>query len=208
MTDAPAALSPAERFNSLAPSNLFSLKGKRVLVTGCGPIGALTIMAARAHGAAEIVATDLADAVLAIARRAGADRTINVSGNQAALDALSTGKGSFDIQFEASGSGRAVRSGLDVLRPRGVLVQIGTGGDIPLPLSIVVAKEIELRGSFRFHEEFALAVSLHEKGVFTWPEWAEALGREIAAAPADDGSHYYEHWLSALEKLVGSKGLT
>ena len=54
---------------------------------------------------------------------------------------------------------------------------------------------------------FALAVSLHEKGVFTWPEWAQALGGEIAAAPADDGSHYYKHWLSALEKLVGSKGL-
>ncbi len=60
---------------------------------------------------------------------------------------------------------------------------------------------------------FAMAVSLHEKGVFTWPEWAQALSSEIQAyethaAPADDGSHYYEHWLSALEKLVERKGLT
>ena len=54
---------------------------------------------------------------------------------------------------------------------------------------------------------FALAVSLHEKGVFTWPEWAQALGAEIAAAPADDGSHYYERWLSALEKMTAAKGL-
>ena len=54
---------------------------------------------------------------------------------------------------------------------------------------------------------FAMAVSLHEKGVFTWPEWAQALAGEIASAPADDGSHYYEHWLSALEKLVARKGL-
>lgn len=52
-----------------------------------------------------------------------------------------------------------------------------------------------------------MAVSLHEKGVFTWPEWAQALASEIKAAPADDGSHYYEHWLTALEKLVESKGL-
>ena len=55
---------------------------------------------------------------------------------------------------------------------------------------------------------FALAVSLHERGVFTWPEWAQALGAQIAAAPADDDWHYYEHWLSALERLLADKGLT
>lgn len=137
-----------------------SLLGKRVLVTGCGPIGVLTIMSARAHGAAEIVATDLADTVLAIARKVGADRTINVASDAPALEALSANKGHFDVQFEASGSAQAVRSGLDVLHPRGLLVQVGIGGDVPVPLSLVVAKEIELRGSFRFHEEFALAVSL------------------------------------------------
>ena len=54
---------------------------------------------------------------------------------------------------------------------------------------------------------FALAVQLHEKGAFTWPEWAQALSLEIHAAPAADGSHYYEHWLSALEKVVEAKGL-
>ena len=55
---------------------------------------------------------------------------------------------------------------------------------------------------------FALAVSLHERGVFTWPEWAQALGAQIAAAPADDDSHYYGHWLSALERLLANKGFT
>jgi nitrile hydratase accessory protein len=54
---------------------------------------------------------------------------------------------------------------------------------------------------------FALAVALHEKGLFTWSEWAEALGREIAAAEPDDGSHYYEHWLAALERVVASKSV-
>ena len=58
-------------------------------------------------------------------------------------------------------------------------------------------------------QAFALAVRLSEAGVFTWSEWAEALGREIAAAgPADLGERYYEHWLAALETLVDRKGLT
>ncbi|HEX6010548.1 MAG TPA: hypothetical protein VFY87_01830, partial [Geminicoccaceae bacterium] len=51
-------------------------------------------------------------------------------------------------------------AGLDVLRPRGVLVQLGLGGDIAIPQNLVVAKEIEIRGTFRFHAEFALAVEL------------------------------------------------
>ncbi len=60
-------------------------------------------------------------------------------------------------------------------------------------------------------QAFALAVRLHEEGSFTWKEWAEALGAELAAAAeregADDGSRYYHHWLAALEGLVAAKGL-
>ncbi|MDR3455027.1 MAG: nitrile hydratase accessory protein [Rhodoferax sp.] len=56
---------------------------------------------------------------------------------------------------------------------------------------------------------FAMAVQLHERGLFTWPEWAAALTAEIRAAQAardhDDGSTYYQHWLGALEKLVIAK---
>lgn len=137
-----------------------SLIGKRVLVTGCGPIGALAIIAARVHGAREIVATDVMDAVLEKARMVGADRTINVATNGDDLQAYAANKGYFDVHFEASGNERAVRSGLEVLRPRGVLVQLGLGGDVSIPQNLVVAKEIEMRGTFRFHEEFGLAVDL------------------------------------------------
>ncbi|WEZ82026.1 zinc-binding dehydrogenase [Rhizobium sp. 32-5/1] len=137
-----------------------SLLGKKVLVTGCGPIGALCILAARAHGAQEIVATDVMDAVLDKARAVGADRTINVATNGEALSAYSANKGSFDVMFEASGNERAVRSGLEVLKPRGILMQLGLGGDVSIPQNLVVSKEIDMRGTFRFHEEFALAVSL------------------------------------------------
>jgi nitrile hydratase accessory protein len=59
---------------------------------------------------------------------------------------------------------------------------------------------------------FALAVTLHGKGLFTWPEWAEHLSREIRAAQAagdpDTGETYYRHWLKALESLVIGKGVT
>jgi nitrile hydratase accessory protein len=57
---------------------------------------------------------------------------------------------------------------------------------------------------------FALAVSLHARGLFSWKEWAAALAAEIAAAQVagdpDRGDTYYHHWLRALEKLVAAKG--
>ena len=60
-------------------------------------------------------------------------------------------------------------------------------------------------------QAFALAVKLSEQGHFTWKEWAAALADELKAAAdrgePDDGSHYYEHWLAALERLVTQKGL-
>lgn len=61
-------------------------------------------------------------------------------------------------------------------------------------------------------QAFALAVKLSEQGHFTWKEWAATLAEELKAAAdrgePDDGSHYYEHWLAALERLVAAKGLS
>jgi nitrile hydratase accessory protein len=60
-------------------------------------------------------------------------------------------------------------------------------------------------------QAFAMTLSLHARGAFTWREWTGALARELAAAAAlgepDDGTHYYEHWLAALEKLATGKKL-
>ena len=60
-------------------------------------------------------------------------------------------------------------------------------------------------------QAFAMAVMLHERGHFTWKEWAARLADEIAAAKTrgetDDGSRYYYYWLAALEKLVAEKRL-
>jgi L-idonate 5-dehydrogenase len=141
------------------------LLGKRVLITGCGPIGALMILVSRFGGAAEIVVTDVADAPLAIARRLGAARAINVASDAAALDPWRAGKGVFDTLFEASGNPAALRTAFDVLRPGATLVQLGLGGEMTLPVNTIVAKEFLLRGTFRFDPEFELAVRLMGDGL-------------------------------------------
>ena len=57
-----------------------------------------------------------------------------------------------------------------------------------------------------------MALALHERGLFTWPQWAATLGEEIkraqAAGDPDTGETYYRHWLNALERLVAEKGVT
>lgn len=141
------------------------LLGKRVLVTGCGPIGVLAILAARRAGAAEIVATDLSDFTLAMARRSGADRTVNTKDAPEGLAAYGADKGFFDVLFECSGSAAALVGAIPALRPRAVVVQLGLGGDMTLPMGLVTSKELDLRGTFRFHEEFATGVGLMQKGL-------------------------------------------
>ncbi len=141
------------------------LLGRKVLVTGCGPIGILSIIAARRAGATEIVATDITDNGLGYAAKCGADQTINVSSNATALEKYSAGKGYFDVMFECSGSVQALTSGIAALRPRGIAMQLGLGGDMTLPMMQLTAKEIDLRGSFRFHSEFKTAVELMAAGL-------------------------------------------
>ena len=141
------------------------LVGKRVLVTGCGPIGALAIVAARRAGAAHIVATDVGAHTLGKALKVGADEVVNVAEEPEGLKRFTADKGSFDVLFEASGNARALVGAFEALRPRGVIVQIGLGGEMTLPINVIVAKEFDLRGAFRFHEEFAVAVELLNKGL-------------------------------------------
>jgi len=163
-----------------------SVFGKQVLVTGCGPIGTLLIGALRRAGAARIVAVDIADKPLECARAMGADDTLNIATHPDALAPLAINKGAFDVMFEASGNDRALRSGLDVVAPRGVIVSIGLGGDSTLPLNQLVGKELELRGTFRFHEEFAVAVRFLNEGLID--------GRPVIShvMDFDDAIHAFE----------------
>lgn len=140
------------------------LLGKKVLVTGCGPIGALAVIAARRAGAAHIVATDRAAHPLAKALQVGADEALNVADNPQALARFAADKGQFDVLLEASGNQAALAGAFEVLRPRGVIVQLGlSAAEMTLPVNTLVAKEFDWRGTFRFHEEFAIAVELLNK---------------------------------------------
>jgi L-idonate 5-dehydrogenase len=141
------------------------LLGKSVLVTGCGPIGALAIIAARRAGATHIVATDVGAHTLGKALKVGADEVVNVAEEPEGLARFTADKGHFDVLFEASGNQRALVGAFDALRPRGIIVQLGLGGEMTLPINTIVAKEFDLRGAFRFHEEFAVAVELLNKGL-------------------------------------------
>jgi L-idonate 5-dehydrogenase len=163
-----------------------ALSGKRVLVTGAGPIGALCAAAARHHGAAEIVVTDLQDATLAVAARMGATRTVNVSGGSEAMEPFLAGKGHFDVTFECSGASPAVRTAIAATRPQGTIVQVGLAGEIALPINLLVGKEIALKGTFRFHPEFPEAVRLIDSGA-------------IDVKPIITGSYPLDEALAAFE---------
>ncbi|MBD8892562.1 L-idonate 5-dehydrogenase [Roseibium litorale] len=142
-----------------------NLVGKSVLVTGCGPIGILCILAARRAGADLIVATDLSPFTLSMAKKAGADTVINMAESPAELERFNADKGTFDVLYECSGAAPALAAGIAAMRPGGTIIQLGLGGDMAVPMMALTAKELSLKGSFRFHEEFFTGVSLMQKGL-------------------------------------------
>lgn len=172
------------------------LLGAQVLITGCGPIGALTCLAARAAGAAQITVTDIVDPALGVAQDVGADETINVARAPERISAYTADKGWFDVALEASGSPEALITCLDCVRPGGRIVQLGMlpSGELALPLTRITPKELELVGTFRFHEEFGEAVAALTSGridvspVLTGTFSAEE--RDAAFAAAADRQHH------------------
>ena len=136
-----------------------SVAGKRVLVTGAGPIGLLVIAALRASGAADVIAVDLVEAALAVAGRVGADRTYVAS------DTLEIPE--VDIAIEASGSDKALATCVRAVRRGGVVVQLGLlpPGLVALLGNTIVTRELDLRGSFRFDAEFDDALEMLNEGL-------------------------------------------
>lgn len=141
-----------------AVSQAGPLLGKKVLVTGAGPIGVLTVAAARFAGAHSITATDVLDRPLTVAQAVGADHVINIARDEEALKG-----GDFDIMFEAAGSAKTILNGIEIVARGGTIVQIGQGAEATLPMSQIVTRELTLKGAFRFDREFAMAVDLIDK---------------------------------------------
>ena len=132
-----------------------ALLGKSVLITGAGTIGCLTVMAARLAGAAHVTVSDVLDRPLAQAKAAGADDTLRADRDGEALAAPQ-----FDIAYEVSGNFGALKSCVGAVKRGGVVVQIGTLPHEPLPFVVneLMAKELDLRGAFRWGIEFDWAV--------------------------------------------------
>jgi L-idonate 5-dehydrogenase len=123
------------------------------------------VVAARFSGATEIIATDVSSYPLSLVKSVGATQAINIAQEAQGLTPYARDKGSFDVLFEASGNEAALQGALEAVRPGGIVVQLGLGGDMKLPINLIVAKEIQLRGTFRFDEEFQLAIDLMGSGL-------------------------------------------
>jgi L-idonate 5-dehydrogenase len=134
--------------------------GRRLLVTGCGPIGVLVVAAARLAGVGEIVVTDVFDQPLQTVKRMGATRVVNVASAPAEMEAFTKNGGWFDTAIEASGNVRALSNSIDSIKRGGRIVQVGylPPGNPGIPVNRIITKEIDFAGSFRFREEFGWAV--------------------------------------------------
>lgn len=131
------------------------LMGKSVLVTGAGTIGCVTVLAARLAGARKVTVTDVLDRPLEQARTVGADVTLRADRDGAALR-----DPQFDVCYEVSGNFNALKTCVAAVKRGGAVVQVGTLPHEPLPFVVneVMAKEIDLRGAFRWGIEFDWAV--------------------------------------------------
>ena len=131
------------------------LLGKSVLVTGAGTIGCLTVMAARLAGAKRITVSDVLDRPLTQATLVGADVTLRADRDHAVL-----ANPQFDVAYEVSGNFSALQTCIAATKRGGVVVQVGTLPHEPLPFVVneVMAKEMDLRGAFRWGIEFDWAV--------------------------------------------------
>ena len=147
-----------------AAKSVTALAGKKVLINGAGPIGALCTAVAKYFGAGEIVVVDLAAKTLAVAEQMGAHKTINIAEQADALDVYDQDKGYFEVIFECSAAQSAIQNVLNVIRPQGTIIQVGVSGALNIPLNMLVGKEVRWIGSQRFHPEYAEAVDLISQG--------------------------------------------
>ena len=149
-----------------AVSRAGTVAGRQVLIAGAGPIGLLCLAAARHAGAASVTITDLFDQPLEIARRMGADDTVNVRTDPDRLERAAQAVGGYDVAMEATGAAASVAALPSLCCPGGRIVQLGMlpPGGVPLPVNLLMAREIDLVGSFRFHGAFDVAVEALARG--------------------------------------------
>lgn len=137
--------------------------GETVVIMGMGPIGMLTLLAAKAAGAGQVIGVDLEPFRLERALQMGADGVINLreeDGTEALLRL--TGGRKADLAIETAGNGKAAQSALQAVRRGGRVVLVGLPQEEATPLSIpyIVDNEIDVRGVFRYHNTYPTGVAV------------------------------------------------
>jgi L-iditol 2-dehydrogenase len=134
--------------------------GDRVLITGAGPIGLVSVQAALAFGATEVIVSDVNPARLALAKDLGATEVVDA--RETTLSGLPRPPG---VLLECSGHAPAISDAIRALDRAGRAVLVGMGGDeVPLPVSVVQERELQLTGTFRYAGTWPTAIALVASG--------------------------------------------
>ena len=136
-----------------------AVAGKSVLVTGGGPIGQMAALAARAFGADSVSVSDVAEYPRRFAKQGGADYVFDPTSDSLHDEVQQCIPTGFDVVIEASGAPAAIRQAIDVVGYGGTIVQVGTlPPAVELPFNMIMEKELQVLGSFRFAHAFPLAL--------------------------------------------------
>ncbi|CAB3244957.1 unnamed protein product [Arctia plantaginis] len=143
--------------------------GDSVLVLGAGPIGLLTMMTAKAMGASKVIITDILQSRLDFAKKMGADHTLLASRDVSEADMIKKIHelldGYPDVSFDASGAQATVRLAMLATKSGGVAVLVGMGAvEQSVPLAGALAREVDIRGIFRYVNEYPIALAMVASG--------------------------------------------
>ncbi len=151
--------------------------GTSVLISGMGPVGLMTIIAAKSFGAKEIIVTDMEPLRLEAAKRLGATRTINVKDEymDATISEL-TAQSGVDMVVETSGNVSALQSSVELTKRGGSIVVVGFPAkeEVPLNVTLMLQKEIDLYSVYRYTNTYPLAIQL-----------LESMGSQVASIITD-----------------------